>query len=211
MATKTKPNYNKEVRAAHRYRNLLRSSAIPKRHLLNLGAKMNRPQTRILTKIGERLGKGCLYALVGPKGVGKTQMAAVLLARLSTRMMHDDSIDPIEPKHGPLYITAVELEDLIREHVRSIQTLYAQMRRRPLLIIDDLQHYQPTDWVRTRLCTILDQRYSQMLDTVLIANVRAEAVEKLMGKFICSRISEAGGILVCDWKSFRNGPEESRS
>jgi len=55
------------------------------------------------------------------------------------------------------------------------------------------------------LTALIDYRYSQMRDTVIISNLKREAFTASMGASVVSRMIEAGGIIECNWPSFRKG------
>jgi len=61
-----------------------------------------------------------------------------------------------------------------------------------------------TPWEDRMLTALVDYRYSQKRDTVLISNLKRDEFETSMGNSILSRMVEAGGIIECGWPSFRS-------
>jgi hypothetical protein len=54
------------------------------------------------------------------------------------------------------------------------------------------------------LFTLIDARYNDMKDTVLLDNNEPAQFEATMGPSIISRLNEAGGLIHCNWASFRD-------
>jgi DNA replication protein DnaC len=73
-----------------------------------------------------------------------------------------------------------------------------------LLVIDEAHERGETAWEDRMLNYIVDTRYADMRDTVLISNQTAEDFRTAIGSSIYSRLTEVGGILVCDWPSYRS-------
>jgi len=75
--------------------------------------------------------------------------------------------------------------------------------RPKLLIIDETQERGETKWEDGLLTHLIDRRYRQERDTLLISNQTKEAFAESIGASIASRIIETGGIVLCNWPSFR--------
>lgn len=75
--------------------------------------------------------------------------------------------------------------------------------RPKLLIIDETQERGETRWEDGLLTHMIDRRYREEKDTLLISNQTREAFTESIGPSIASRIIETGGIVLCNWPSFR--------
>lgn len=124
------------------------------------------------------------------KGNGKTSLACGIANKYIREMAHTSSFEPV------VYFikTAKFLEDLRQQYnnptpefpnrLKTIETV-------PLLIIDDIGAERPTEWVRERLLTIIDERYGNKRSTIYTSNCSlAEIHESLKGR-ISDRIKDA--------------------
>ena len=172
---------------------LIAKSGIPNRHLAPFT-----PSGDGWIKTDERLkarrGSGFIIALCGPRGTGKTQLAASS-ARESAL-------------HGkrPMYQTAMGFFLDIKESFegkKCEKEVVAQYCRPQLLILDEMQERGETPWEDRLLTHLIDRRYGAEKDTLLITNQTKEAFLESIGESVASRISETGGVAVCNWPSFR--------
>lgn len=148
--------------------------------------------------IRDKSGTGFIVALLGRRGTGKTQLAACI-----TRYF-------CEYGHYCLYTTAMEIFIKIKETYgnktqKTERDVINELRGFSLLIIDEFQDRGETDWENRLLTHIIDTRYREVRDTILIANMDAENFSKSAGASIASRMLETGGVLNFDWDSFRKG------
>lgn len=182
---------------------LVHRAGIPARHsirdLNDTGAEHEQWRTARGRLIG-RLGSGCLISLIGPRGTGKTQIAQQAVVHKADR--GEDS----------LYVKTVEVFLLIRAAMRDdsrqnqLETV-AEFIRPRLLIIDEIQERGETAWEDRMLNYIIDKRYDAMSDTILIGNLEAGELAQSLGASIADRMAEAGGVVVCNWGSFRRAGE----
>lgn len=183
---------------ASRRRRAWEDAQVPKRHgelrFLAEGAWGNK-----LAHLQVRLRDGFLAALIGSRGTGKTQLAAQLIY---TQLFRSD-----HPR--PLYCRAIEFFMAIRESyssTRSAPTETEQIehfRRPDLLVIDDAHERGGSEWEDRLLTYLIDCRYADGSDTLLISNQEQGAFRKSVGPSIWDRLTETGGIIVADWPSFR--------
>lgn len=71
------------------------------------------------------------------------------------------------------------------------------------LVIDEVQTRTGSAWEDSVLDELVNARYAAMRPTVLIANVELDGVQALMGARIVDRAREAGGVVNCNWPSYR--------
>jgi DNA replication protein DnaC len=78
-----------------------------------------------------------------------------------------------------------------------------------LLVIDEFQERGETAFENRMLNHLLDLRYGDLTDTLLIANLEPEELVESVGESITERLREAGGIIECNWPSFRDRKKEN--
>jgi DNA replication protein DnaC len=135
---------------------------------------------------------GAMVALVGKRGSGKTQLALWLANRFA------------KPH---IYMRVDNLCNCLKSWLsldHEAKTNNARMLRTvPLLIIDEFQERQRTEYEDLNITSILDKRYGEALPTIIIANLKPEEFARDAGSSISSRLTEGGTMVVCDWASFR--------
>jgi DNA replication protein DnaC len=142
-----------------------------------------------------RLGSGFLVALVGGRGTGKTQMAVEIM-RTATEMLRSArfccALDFFIDVKGTYDTGGKKEGDVLMEYSKP-----------KLLVIDETQERGETPWEDRLLTHLINRRYNEMKDTLLIANQRREEFLASVGPSIASRLVETGGTITCDWASFR--------
>lgn len=174
---------------------LRENSQAPKRHMQSKadfsgewGAKCN--------ELKSRLGTGFLVALVGTRGNGKTQIGTELIRAVTYTL------------RKALFTTAVQFFVEIKSAYRkesavSEQEAIRKLSKPALLVIDEFGKRGESEWENTMLFEVINNRYNAVLDTVLIDNrTKAEFIATI-GPSLASRMSETGGIVECNWPSFR--------
>jgi chromosomal replication initiation ATPase DnaA len=144
----------------------------------------------------ERLGTGILVALLGIRGCGKTQMAVELIRATCGK------------QKNAIYTTAMEIFVSLRDSYKlqeSEQQVLRRYQSPSLLVIDEIQERGETAWEDRLLTAIIDYRYSMMKDTILISNQTEDMFKTSVGTSVSSRMTETGGIVECNWPSFRTG------
>lgn len=116
--------------------------------------------------------------LIGGYGVGKTHLAAAIANQT------------VASGVPTLFHTVPDLLDGLRAAFSSQDTSFEErfeeVRRAPLLVLDDLGTQNATEWAREKLFQILNHRYVNHLPTVLTTNLALEEIEAR----IRSRISD---------------------
>jgi DNA replication protein DnaC len=176
----------------------LRASGAPSRHLSADRGNLDRsgPWGQAFSKIQPKLGTGFIVALIGLRGTGKTQMAVELAdlviqggktAHFTTATKFLMAIKATYRKDSPK-----SEEDILREH-----------RKFSFLAIDEVGRRADTDWEDRLLFELINDRYNDLKDTLLISNDGPGEFEKKIGPSLTDRIIETGGIVNCSWKSYR--------
>lgn len=147
-------------------------------------------------KLASKLGSGFTAALVGTRGPGKTQMAVELMREVTRRL---------KPAY---YCTAMDyfmrIKDAFHqdreERQRDAQVFFVKPA---LLVIDEVNVRSDSAWEDNMLADLIGKRYNGVLDTLLISNQTVPEFEQSIGASILDRLNETGGIIECNWKSFR--------
>jgi DNA replication protein DnaC len=143
------------------------------------------------------LGTGFLAALLGPRGTGKTQMAAELIRRY---IFNADA-------PSCRYVRATDIFMAIRCAYRndgpSERDQISGFTRPQLLVIEESHVRGGSDWEDRLLTDLIDRRYGAMKDTLLLSNQNEQDFRASIGYSVYSRLTETGGVIMCDWESFR--------
>jgi len=108
--------------------------------------------------------------LTGTYGVGKTHLAAAIANYC------------VQGGHPALFVVVPDLLDHLRAtfNPQSTVTFYQQfeeVRRAPLLILDDLGTESATPWAREKLYQVFDYRYNAQLPTVITTATPIEELD----------------------------------
>lgn len=150
---------------------------------------------RFLT-ISGKLGSGFLSALTGTRGNGKTQLAVELMKLVTAR------------QKAALYATATDFFVRIKETYRKDSTrteadILRTFRLPRLLVIDEVGKRSDSQWENNLLFELINRRYNDLTDTLLIDNRPPADFIQSIGPSLASRMQETGGIIECNWPSFR--------
>ncbi len=185
----------KEASRARQVESLRNQMHAPARHLGTQGTR-DGEWGRKLKKLEGRLGSGFTVALVGLRGTGKTQMAVDLMKTAAERFL------------SARFLTAVEFFMEVKatyrkESEESEQDVIKRYRKPRLLVIDEIGKRSDSAWENTLLFELLNKRYNDKTDTLLIDNRAEKEFAVGIGASLASRIAESGGLINCDWESFR--------
>ena len=151
-------------------------------------------------------GKGAIVALVGERGLGKTTIAAQLIIDRAK----NETLEPWarRPPYRKMTDLIAKLKAIYADF-GSIQTEELMEWRdgfcklHPLVIIDELPECDDMKLKDRVLTDILDRRYANNNDTLLITNQTPQEFKSTTNDSILSRLSEHGRIIECKWASFR--------
>jgi DNA replication protein DnaC len=127
------------------------------------------------------------------KGNGKTTMACAIANKFIREMASRTTLEPVVH----FIKTAKFFEEMRQqfnnptpewpERLKMIETV-------PLLIIDDIGAERPSDWVRERLLTIIDERYSNNLSTIYTSNCNKQQMMENLHERVYDRIKDARAL-----------------
>jgi DNA replication protein DnaC len=186
-------------------------SNIPSLHRFHDFESLEKPQGKNATKFAPAVAamKAMLEApaincLVGPRGSGKTAIAACTCRYAA-------SLD-----RTSYYTTAMGLFRSLREHWgakngnQGEQKFLHRLESVDLLVVDEIQERSESAWENSIITNLVDTRYAALRSTLLIGNLTAESVAASVGDSIASRMLDGGKILVADWPTWRR-PGRERS
>lgn len=154
---------------------------------------------RYVERFDDRLEQGGGIVVTGGVGAGKSHLAYAIGNALLARGRSVMGID------------VYELIDLIKERAfgqkscSEREAIKAFVGGLDLLILDEVGAQIGTEWERLMLFKIVNERYKQMLPTILISNIDAGGLGEYLGARIIDRMTEGGGMtLTLDWDSYRS-------
>jgi DNA replication protein DnaC len=136
-----------------------------------------------------------LLILIGPTGRGKTVIAAYLAAERVKA-----------GKSAGKFLTATEMLDRIKQcwvRKEDLEPLLNGWKKTPFLVVDEAQNRSEERWDNHRFDDLINARYANELPTILIANLTLAEAQKSLGPRIMDRANECGGIVDCNWASYR--------
>jgi DNA replication protein DnaC len=141
--------------------------------------------------------RGAIVVVTGEHGTGKTHLACEVIR---WACWHDMTAR---------YETWPDIARRWREAITSDQgdserSVVSDLDRAALLAIDEIDIGKDGDFGDRSMRELLDRRYRNLKSTILLSNLSAEALGKKLDPSVLSRIQETGGIVVCDWPSFRS-------
>jgi DNA replication protein DnaC len=176
---------------------LLKLANVPARHLRTA---MKTPPHEAwdgkFATVSARLGNECLFAFVGNRGVGKTQMAVAAI------------IQTCEEGRSARYIVCEDLFLRLEEArngdgATSQRKVLAEYEKVGLLVIDEIHDRKGSQYEDRILTRLIDQRYLDLKDTILISNETPEEFSAAIGTSASERLRETGGVVRFEWGSFR--------
>lgn len=171
-----------------------RAAGVLKRHDRHL-VTCEGPWGDALTRLSSRAGEGYIVALLGPRGTGKTQMAVEALRH-----------QIFAKGRTGRYVRAMDIFLSIKNTYDGDGSEHGVLQafaRPDLLVVDEIQERGETAWEDRMLTHLLDSRYGMVKDTIIIGNQTQDAFAESIGESVYSRLTETGGWINCNWKSFR--------
>jgi DNA replication protein DnaC len=183
------------------------------RERFRIKQEMPRLQQQTFDTMKSKLKRnGSIVALVGERGLGKTTIAAQF-ALAHAWKNYEEAVKETGPRRFTtvLYRKCAALVARFKPMYSDYGSVDGEMLENGIkylssedfLVIDEV-HDCDDQKMKTRVLTdLIDRRYADCLDTVLIANQTPEDFATTIGDSILSRLGEHGAILPCEWNSFR--------
>lgn len=172
-------------------------SGFSQRHKTCIGSEHGKEWLATRGDVLAKVRDNGIAVLLGPRGVGKTQMACSVAHAICLG-------DGWSTRYFRFGDYAARLRsDVYHGHVMSETkwlNLYAVVG---LLVLDELHECvgSPADDVLLR--GTVDRRYMKRRPTLLVSNHTPETFPAAVGDSVMSRIAECGQVFVCRWKSYR--------
>ena len=146
--------------------------------------------------------------LRGGYGCGKTHLAAAIANAC------------VEKGRPVLFLTVPDLLDHLRatfapsapdDQVTPYQTRFHEIRRAPVLILDDLGTESGTTWAREKLYQIFNHRYNARLPTVVTTNHELEEIPmRIRSRLVDPDLSQIVSIRAPDYRGTGESQHQSR-
>lgn len=168
--------------------------------------------TNALNRLVARSGKdGFLAVLLGIPGTGKTQMATEWLRFVLSSVKDEKNIEAYAPGWLATHVLYRKVTDVFRDiretydmKDKAERGVVDRFRHVQSLVLDEFDNQARTEFEKRSLRDIMDDRYREMRDTVLITNTRSRfAFLHELPEYLRSRLSECGLFIECHWPSFR--------
>lgn len=189
-----------------------RLAGFPKRHRDRMAqvaagtARQNHPgyQAAFERSYDQLQRDGATLVLLGPRGAGKTQMATELAAKLAGTGLLGEAPSISYQVLGELL--NAERSTFGADGAREKSPLAAASRV-SLLVLDELHERGETAWEDRALTQLFDRRYREVLRTVIVTNLEAQALRDRVPASMWDRLLESCAIVECGgtplWPSFR--------
>ena len=140
---------------------------------------------------------GLSLILCGKTGTGKTHLACAVLKYLAEH-------HGICGKYATAYRAVQEIRASYKSHdLTELQAMDAFISP-DMLVLDEIGVQYGTDSEQLLLFTLLNGRYEAMRPSIIVSNLTAAEVAKVLGDRVYDRLREnGGGVLAFDWQSWR--------
>lgn len=90
-----------------------------------------------------------------------------------------------------------------RESERSEADAMDEFTRCELLILDEIGAQLGSEYEKTVMFEVVNERYQQVLPTILVSNLNADDLEAYLGQRVMDRLRETGVVVAFGWDSYR--------
>ena len=164
-------------------------------------------QSLLGTALEELQMGDCTLTLLGPRGTGKTQAAVQVAYQLDLWQKtqglcgshYYTQLGQLFDAEKQSWNTGKELDHMNHEILKP----FAKAKEAQLLVIDELQECTNSDWERQMLTRLIDSRYQEEKNTILVGNLTTDGLEGFFSKSINSRLKETGFIIEMAGKKYR--------
>lgn len=181
--------------ARERASSLWKEANVPLRHSeCKLFAKSE--WTSALDRARAVMAKRGHVALIGGFGTGKTQIAVEMIRDFTSR------------GESALFTTSTQflrtIKSCYRDEAKTTEADILNRHVKPrLLVIDEFHRRKGSEWENEQLFDLINERYNALKALIIICNQSRAAFDESMDGAILDRMNETGGVIECDWQSFR--------
>jgi DNA replication protein DnaC len=184
----------------------MRDAGLDVRFCERIDFKTQNKQRAVYRRVWKRCaGVGAIVALVGPRGTGKTTIAAQIIRSRA----ESPDLPPWErqPPYRKLADLTARFKALYADfgsididRLRDARERYADIS---LHVIDEVHECEDQKFAHRVLTDLIDRCYAKRTDVILISNQTPEEFRASISDSIRSRLMEHGEIIECDWPTFR--------
>lgn len=165
--------------------------------------------TEALETLKQMQGKTAV--LLGKPGVGKSQLCTEWLRHILKNTKDAKGMSRVVDNWLAMHVLYRKASQLFREiratfdrNDKSEHDIVARFCGVRAFVVDEIDSRARTDFENRMLRDILDERYANMRDTVIVSNVTSKhRFLEQQPEYLVSRLSESGLFIECDWPSFR--------
>jgi DNA replication protein DnaC len=185
-----------------------RVSGFPGRHcdrVREVGRTMDEPRSVVHRRVWASVRQGGMVMLTGDRGRGKTHLAT-LVGSEWWAFGFGFSVGPARYwRLSELFADQKAWFDRRRdEWGNAIPEPLEVARTCGLLVLDEIQERQGTDWEQAELVRLLDVRYTEFRPALLITNRTLRDVAAIVGMSAIDRMKEGGAVIECAWDNYRD-------
>lgn len=149
------------------------------------------------THIEEHIRNGRGLIMTGPVGTGKTSLAIAIL-----RVAIDKGYNGLFVQMVSLLDTMFTLKDVSAEHRLRFER---QLKRTPLLVLDDFGAEYGNKWVEQKVNAIISERVADGKSTIITTNLSPEKLKANYDERIYDRLKATSFVLAFRAESARKG------
>ena len=166
----------------------------PKRHVSKLCDMKGKGMEKAAEFESKATGSDCMLLLCGDRGPGKTQMATYWASKVKNSRYFR--------AHDLMRAIRGEFSDVKQDAIESKQTM-ENAKSCAFLVLDEYSELAGSEYDKRTLTNLLDHRYGDQKSTIIITNTPINQAPEEVGRSAWSRFEETGGIIHCDWASYR--------
>ncbi len=135
--------------------------------------------------------------LFGTTGTGKTHLATAIALAVHAK------------GYRAMYTTVAGLTRRIKStwgegRLEEEHQVLAQLHTADLLILDEVGVQSNSEWEKTHLFDLVNERYNWLRPTLVISNLDLAGIHRTLGERVIDRLRQAGGRAVrFEWESYR--------
>lgn len=176
---------------------LYKQSGIPKKYQFpkeltveSIDSKVYQRVANILSSVVSWVNEGNSLMLFGEgKGTGKTTLACSIANKYIRETIQGNRFEA-----NVYFIKTPKFLEQLRQQYDNKSTAVDDLVKRvltvPLLIIDDIGAEKSTPWVRERLLSVIDERYSNELSTIYTSNCSIAQISETLQDRIADRLND---------------------